>query len=191
MIQGIDYVDSGYMAEGELIVQVDSSAYNVTSLRDAMIQSAALTAQQSAQGNNCYLQPFTAAKSRKRDYSTWHRLHRRARQWFDTDIEVYDLEARAGADIHPEQITLCNAVEFAGVNYYSQYWRLAPEPGSTDYIDARWSFEVGPGGQFDCEFLQGLIDSLVVVAPEFAVEDVELGESVGAICQAAMDHVGR
>ncbi len=45
MIKGIDYVDSSdFLAQGQLVVKVATSGYNVTSLRDAMINSAALTA---------------------------------------------------------------------------------------------------------------------------------------------------
>lgn len=48
MIGGIDYVDACYLSTGgEFVVKVKSSAYNVASLRDAMINSAAITATQS------------------------------------------------------------------------------------------------------------------------------------------------
>ena len=70
-------------------------------------------------------------------------------------------------------------------------WRPAPELGSTDYIDASWSFGTGPGGNFACEFIQGLVDALGVIAPEFAVQDIELGEAIGVACTAAMDHAGK
>jgi len=40
--------------DGELVVSVQSSSYDDTKLRDAMIKSAALTAQTSANSTNCY-----------------------------------------------------------------------------------------------------------------------------------------
>ena len=66
-INDIDYVDGRSLAQGELVVRVDSSQYNATSLRDAMIKSAALTAQNSAQGKNCYDVPYTVENLRRRD----------------------------------------------------------------------------------------------------------------------------
>lgn len=53
-IKKIDYVSDDYLKQGELVVSVQSSSYNTTKLRDAMIKSAALTAQSSANGTNCY-----------------------------------------------------------------------------------------------------------------------------------------
>ena len=71
--------------------------------------------------------------------------------------------------------TFCNTVGFAGVNYYDPYWRVQPSPGATDWIDARWSFQVGPGEDFVCELLQDLVDAFAIVEPEFAVREIELG----------------
>ena len=79
----------------------------------------------------------------------------------------------------------CNSVSFAAINYYSEFWRVAPGPGSTNYIFANWEFGVGPGGQFLCDFLQDLADDLVAIAPEFAIGDVELGEAIQTICAEA------
>ena len=165
--------------DGKLVVKVDASQYNVTSLRDAMINSAALTAMNSAVGtSNCYTAHYAVEKLRKRDMYFWNPM----RRWLG-------LEAKRD---HPyrqsESATWCNAASFAGVQYYDQYWRLQPTPGSTDYIDASWDFQVGPGGAFACEFIHDLIDALGVIQPEFAIEDIELGEAIGAACTAAMDH---
>jgi hypothetical protein len=38
------------------------------------------------------------------------------------------------------------------------------------------------GGDLVRDFLQGLGDALVAIEPEFAVEDVEFGEELKAIC---------
>ncbi|KAI9759840.1 MAG: hypothetical protein M4579_002047 [Chaenotheca gracillima] len=180
-IPDIDYVEGGFLAtDGELVVQVDSSAYNVTSLRSAMIHSAALSAKNSAQGKNCYDQSYEVESLKKRDTSSLGRF----RDWTASKIGLVERD-------HPypqqEHQTMCNVAEFAGVQYYSQFWRLAPEPGATDYIDARWSFHTGPGGDFACDFLEALADALVVVAPEFAVGEVELGEAVGTVCRDSMN----
>src|SRR2546423_5941053 len=100
-----------------------------------MIKSAALTAQNSAQGKNCYNQTYDIEELRKRDSSAVGTLGR----WLG-------LTERDHPHPEPATIEMCNAVEFAGVQYYSQFWRLAPEPGSTDYIDTAWEFQTRPGG---------------------------------------------
>lgn len=71
---------------------------------------------------------------------------------------------------------------------YNQYWRLAPEPGPTNYIYANWEFTVGPDGPFSCEFLGDLIEELSAITPEFAVEDVSLGEDIQASCEDAIQY---
>lgn len=80
------------------------------------------------------------------------------------------------------ETTLCNMAELALVNYYSQFWRSAPEPGATDFIEAQYTFH-STSGAFDCEFLGVLADALAVIEPEFAVGEVELGEVVTAVCE--------
>lgn len=164
---------------GELIVKVESSAYNVTSLRDAMINTAALTAQHSSQNQkNCYTASYaTGLVKYKRDYIPFWTP---ARRW----LGLGNRESAGALEGH-ESATWCNIASFAGVQYYDRYWRLAPNPGSTDYIDASWSFSTGPGGSFACEFIQDLIDALGVIQPEF------VGEAIGAACAEAMDHAGK
>lgn len=83
-----------------------------------------------------------------------------------------------------ESIELCNTAELAQVNYYSQYWRTAPQPGPTDYIEVQYSFHLPPGGNFLCDFLDFLIDDLAIIEPEFAVGEIELGEAIDAVCEA-------
>lgn len=46
---------------------------------------------------------------------------------------------------------------------------------------------MGPGGEFVCEFLGDLADALIVVAPEFAIEDVALGEEIRVTCEEAIE----
>lgn len=172
--------DNGLLEpNGQLIVKVDASQYNATSLRNAMINSAALTAMHSAMGkSNCYTAHYTIETLRKRDMYFWNPM----RRWLS-------LQAKRDHP-HPESesATWCNAASFAGVQYYDQFWRSQPTPGSTDYIDASWDFHVAPGGAFACEFIQDLIDALGVIQPEFAVADIELGEAIGAACMKAMEH---
>ena len=182
-IGDIDYVDGGSLAQdGELVVKVDSSAYNDTNLRNAMINSAALTANNSAQGSRCYSQSYTVEELRKREISSQS-------FWADPLGNIYrGLQKRDHPYPVQESQTFCNAASFAGVQYYNQFWRLAPNPGSSDYIDAEWSFQAGPGGDFDCEFLSGLIDALGIIEPEFMVADIELGKAIDAVCTLAMEH---
>ena len=37
------------------------------------------------------------------------------------------------------------------------------------------------GGDFLCDFLKDLVEALILIQPEFAVGDIELGEELGAI----------
>ena len=174
-VKGVDYVDAGFLSTGgELVISVESSQYNLTSLRDAMIKSAALTAQNAAKGSNCYTQKYDVESLKARDglSSSW---------WSPR------LFARDHPHAEEEEGTFCNTVGFAGVNYYDPFWRLQASPGATDWIDARWSFQVGPGGDFACELLQDLVDAFAVVEPEFAVGDIELGEAVDVLCEGSLD----
>ena len=75
------------------------------------------------------------------------------------------------------------------MQYYSKYWRTAEKASSTDYIDAEWNFEVSKQEEtFQCDFIAGLVDALAVVALEFAVEDMELGEEIAVLCEESMEH---
>ena len=181
-IGDIPYSDGGdggpLATDGELLIKVAASAYNVTSLRNAMINAAALTAMESAVGStNCYTAHYTVEELRKRSPSVWSPIRR-----------FLGVEERDHPYPETESATWCNAASFAGVQYYGQFWRLQPTPASTDYIDASWEFQVGPGGDFICGFIEDLVDALGVVEPEFAVEDVQLGKEIQAACMEAMDH---
>jgi hypothetical protein len=77
-------------------------------------------------------------------------------------------------------------VKLTGLYSYNEYWRDPPEPGPTNYIYANWQFSVGPGGEFACDFLGDLADLFIAVAPEFAVEDVALGEEIRVTCEEAI-----
>ena len=178
-IPNIPFSEGGVLNEhGELVLKVEASQYNVTSLRDAMINSAALTAENSAVGKNCYTAHVQTPQPQRRDY--FYTSLEFARRWLG-------LEARES--LHPEwsEPNWCNAASFAGVQYFGEYARLQPSLNPTDYIDVRWDFK-SQGGTFTCEFLQGLFDALVAIAPEFAVGEIELGEAVGAACTLAMNH---
>lgn len=182
----IDYVEDDFLQQdGTLEVKVEASRYNETGLRKAMIDSAALTAMQATlDSKNCYQPKYDVEDLRKA-----------RRSWMMPALPVPAVVKRllgVRDHPHPEPVTdgetMCNTVGFAGVQYYNMFWRQQPKPGSTAWIDASWTFHRAPGGDFGCEFIQGLIDALAVVAPEFAVGDVELGEAIEAGCEAAMDH---
>ncbi len=179
-INDIPFSDGGILnTKGGLVVKVDASTYNVTSLRDAMIKSAALTAQNSASGKDCYTAKYEVQGFRKRD-SDFSAPWSLGRRWLG-------LEERDHTHLSQEQDTWCNAASFAGINYFGPYARLQKDLSATDYLDASWDFKV-QGGDFTCEFIKGLVDALTIVTPEFAVEDVELGEAVDAVCKLATNH---
>lgn len=151
-IKKIDYVQTDYLKQGALVVSVQSSSYNNTKLRDAMIRSAALTAQASANGTNCHMATHEVCGDRP--------------------------------PCAPEQIQLCNAAGFAGVQYYD-----GQKTGAAMWLDALWEFEVDSGGTFVCEiFLEALDTLLMAVAPEFAVGDTMIGDMLLTACEDKMSH---
>jgi hypothetical protein len=83
-----------------------------------------------------------------------------------------------------ENITLCNAPSFAGVQFYD-----AKSSGTAGWLDARWEFETWSGGPFNCaEVLDGINVVLDVVAPEAAAELGLDFEGVTAVCEEVMAH---
>lgn len=133
--------------QGSLQVEVKDSFYNTEALRQALIRSAALTAQHSAKGKNCYtVRP----------------------QW---------------PDFHggTEPVTLCNAVDFAGVQHYDG-------KGLTTFLDAEWTFETPGGGPaLTCDTLQEELAPVLAelaALPEFAFLGVGIEEIFVAVCQA-------
>ncbi|KAI1770792.1 hypothetical protein F4818DRAFT_445975 [Hypoxylon cercidicola] len=164
-IPNIDYIDDDSLYKaGELIVSVESSKYNDTKIRDALIKTAAAAAQNAAVGSNCYQQGY--------DSMLWKR------SWW-----LPDLFRRDHPTVTRKQITFCNTVGFAGPQYYSPWWRTG-EAGATDYIDARWEFhETATSEDFACDLLQAAVDAFAFIQPEFAVEDIELGEVIDIVCK--------
>lgn len=59
------------------------------------------------------------------------------------------------------------------------------------WLDTEWDFDVALGAGFACDFINGLIDALAVVAPEFAIEDVELGTAFDAACKEAIQNANK
>ncbi|KAJ5168164.1 uncharacterized protein N7482_003758 [Penicillium canariense] len=173
-IKNVPYVNAGFLAEGTIDVKVEASQYNVTSLRDAMIRSAALTAMNAASGKNCYKVDYDTEEYRKRDDTS------RWAKWLPSFVKRGDIMP---PDRHTD-VTFCNTVGFAGVNYYNPWWR-EHDAGASDYLDVNYSFDSNGGGAFACEMLEAMVDSLAIVAPEFAVGDIELGEAIDVICEKA------
>lgn len=172
IIKDITYIEEGSRAnDGELEVFAAFSSYNVTSLRNAMIESLAHSAAKSATGRNCYNETYTVLYKRQEPP-----IRGRKR------LDLKDLTIRDHPEPEEEHIHLCNMAELAEVNYYSPLWRLAPEPGATDFIEAQYRFKITKGS-FECDFLELLADALVPVLPEFAIGEIELGEAITAICQ--------
>lgn len=176
-IGAISYVaDDALNTDGELDMIVNSGVYNVTSLRDAMIQSAALTMQKASQSkSNCYNTTYTVDALERRRFpllSFGPRSHSSKRDHVGTE------------DITVE---FCNSANSALVNYFAPWWRQAPSPTVSDFLNINFSFKVGPGGAFLCDFLEDLEDGLTIIAPEFAAENIELGEEIHALCEEALE----
>jgi hypothetical protein len=174
-IGGIPYVDpEESLDSGSLIVKVPTSGYNLTSLRDAMIASIALSIQTSATGTNCFNVTYDVELKRRDGLLGWVdeglRISRRL------------LSFRDHPHLSTEQMTMCNGAYFHTTNYYDPFWRTAPQPGPTDFINALFTFDASNSDQFLCEFIDMLADGLTVLAPEFAVEDVELEEGIDTLC---------
>lgn len=100
VIRGIPYVaEENLDTDGELIVRAEASSYNETSLRDAMIHSAALTAQKaSTAAKNCYNQSYNVEQL-KRGISP----------------SRFNLLGREHPYPQQEKIQFCNSVSFAAV----------------------------------------------------------------------------
>lgn len=71
VISGIEYSDEDVLSTGgELVVTVESSKYNETQMRDALIKTIATAAQQAAVGDNCYQQEVGVLE-RRAWYEDW------------------------------------------------------------------------------------------------------------------------
>ena len=187
-IGGIAYKnlsDNELYKNGELQVNVTAGQYNTTSIRDAMIDSAALTAMQSATGSNCYEEHYDSGGLR----SDRRSILDISRRW----LGLENREAPAFGRV-PSHETLCQAARFVGVQYLPPYagqcsGLCTPEKDFM-WLDAEWDFHEPPGNQkFDCDFIAGLIDALAAVQPEFAVTDVGLSEAIDAACKAVVEKV--
>jgi hypothetical protein len=177
-IPNIDFINAGALDKGgQLVVKVESSSYNTTSLRDAMIKSAALTAQKGSEGaHSCYDQPYASVFKRKLPFSlSRSRLFARYLK-------------RDRPEATEQQAHFCNTASFAGVQYFSPEWRQAKNPGAQAFIDANWAFKVGPGGSFECDFIEALQAGLAVFAPEFAGADLALEPEVNAFCEQVFNN---
>ncbi|KAI4181927.1 MAG: hypothetical protein LQ346_006676 [Caloplaca aetnensis] len=176
-IKGITYVaDDQLLDDGELVVQVKSSQYNLTSLRDALIKSAAMTAKFSTSDKNSYVAKYSVLEQRR----WWHGPTNLAKR-------TLGLSVRDHPHSEQEQTTLYRAVDFAGAHYYSPFINVGNIDKGTDYIDVDFSFKAGKGADLICDFLTALIDGLAIVAPEFTVGDIELGAEVGFLCKEEID----
>lgn len=137
-----------------------------------MIHSATLTAQEVTEiVKHCYSQSYVEAMKRGLPILSFGSRNSPAR--------------RDHPHREDEKTQLCNAANFAAVNYFNPWWRNAPNPGATDYIYIDYTFHVGPGGEFVCDFIADLTEELAVIAPEFTTGEVALGEEIRAVCAEA------
>lgn len=179
-IPEIEYVSAGSLnTDGELVIKVAASAYNTTALRDAMIKSAALTAQKgSVQNSSCSTQSYTTLIKKRHELpSPLSRIY--GRRFLSSFSGLFTRD-------RPEPTThsslFCHTSAFAGVGYFSTDWRRAAKPGAEAYIDATWEFERAPGGDFLCDLIEDLEVALAVVAPEFAPQDLATIPEIQAYC---------
>ena len=149
-IGNIAYVEDDSLAtDGELIVQIDSSGYNDSSILKTLIGMAAQSIASSATGGNCANVSYTVEELRKRDHP-------------------YPVQ---------ETMNMCTAGHFASPQYYSQYWRDAPKPGPQDWLDVEITFGPGPGGDLLCAFIEGLLElAETTFTPELLGPEQELDE---------------
>ncbi|KAK7724878.1 hypothetical protein SLS57_004149 [Botryosphaeria dothidea] len=121
-IDNVPYVDGGLLARtGELVVRVASSQYNATSLRNAMIRSAALTAQQAAAGKNCYNQTYEVAPLRRRgeeSVAPWSPRRWAPQMFAKRDVPKPCWNMRPGAT--PSALRACSISILTGASSPSQ-----------------------------------------------------------------------
>ena len=182
-IKGIAYVSSDVEKEtllktdGELAIFVQASQYNVSSLRDALVQSAATALQYSATSTQCKNIQYT-------DYDT------KRRRWWHPAANLISRQLY-GTDWKPSQetVSLCTGINFAGAHYYAPNVNATNVLTSegTDYIDVATAFQVGGDADLEldllCDFASALIDALATLEPEFTVQDVDLGSAIGLVCK--------
>lgn len=176
-IPHIQYINSGRLDDnGELEIKVQASSYNSTSLRDAIIKSAALTAQKGSElRNSCSNKTYTVIF--ERDLLPPSRIWSRRSSLPPTFV-------RDRPDPIQTQGVFCNTTAFAGVGYFSPEWRQAQNPGAEAYIDATWEFQREAGGDLLCDIVRDFIDDLEIavaaIAPEFVAGDAALAPDVQA-----------
>ncbi|KAF8856533.1 hypothetical protein BDZ45DRAFT_675398 [Acephala macrosclerotiorum] len=90
-----------------------------------------------------------------------------------------------GQTPYEETVEMCNAANFAGVHYYGSVPYGTPIGNGTQWIEPHIDFGI-EAGSFDCSaFIEALNSILVVIAPEFAFEETEIGELIAAVCAVA------
>lgn len=170
-IGGVPYVEAGFVAPGgEIAVSVESSKYNESSIRAALIKTAAAAAQNAATGKNCYEAHYMVESAKVR------------RRWWEVPLSLKTIFGRDHPHLVEETDTWCNSVGFSGPHYYNPWWKLQADAGATDYMDVHYEFHKEGEGGFDCEVLQEFADAFAFVQPEFAVADVSLGEAIQILC---------
>ena len=116
-IPNIAYIDAGSLVtDGELLVQIDSSGYNDTSLLAPLAGMAALSISSSATGGNCYEAEYTTEELK-------------AKRWYSSALDAGLGWMPFYKRDHPypvqEKIELCNSGHFASPQIYSQ-WYVTP-----------------------------------------------------------------
>ena len=161
---------------GSLAVQAAASAYNDTNILKGMIDAAALTAMKASMNqSNC-------------------------RNVSDEKLSNPSIFGRS-SDIAPDKRkdpsfyggndgVWCNIGHFAGIQYFSPWWRVQAEPGPVAYLDAEFKFEKPQGGAFDCVMAMELLNLAVdFIAPEFAVQENVASTAIEFACSGDFDKI--
>jgi hypothetical protein len=198
-----DVLGCAEASDGQLVVQVPTSSYNDTDMRDWMISAIATAAQYSAAGNHChnvtvmYDQPArrgVAGRLGARDILLGAPILGSAARYLglraSTDFGFADLSLARRESIEPKtkEMTICSAAYFYTADVWSQYWRFAAQPGATDSINALITFKDDDGGNFDCSFVHELVDALPLALPETLPGDIALDEVIDVACCVADDN---
>lgn len=141
--------------DGELLVSIDTGVYSDAKIRSAMIQSSAQAFSKSATGSNCWNQTW--------EHVAYHEAS------------------------HPEHIPVCNAGNFAGVHYWGSVPFKGPSLPNTgsQWIEPHIGFGIKQGSEFMCDFIEALDAALMIIAPEYALAETEVGVAIQSICDAA------
>ncbi|KAL9108818.1 MAG: hypothetical protein Q9227_006475 [Pyrenula ochraceoflavens] len=160
-IHNIDYVDDDqYFQDGKLEISVDVSSYNDTTLRDTIINTIAYSVMHGANNTkNCRTQNYLDDQPSGKD----------------------------GGPTEPKDVTGCDTVSAAGVQWFDKYWRWAEEPGAQDWISAKFEFRKGAAEQMECKELADMVSVVTMMFRQAKIAGMELQDVVEMACEGEFD----